>query len=83
MFSPGVLITEGEVQTSNFHNLTALERENEICSMCWGDDEQRQVLLGLRSQQVKVYDTVQGAFTMSRQLSSGSGPVIGLAKHQG
>ena len=51
--------------------------------MCWGDDEQRQVLLGLRSQQVKVYDTVQGTFTMSRQLSSGSGPVIGLAKHQG
>ncbi|XP_043204995.1 WD repeat-containing protein 74-like [Amphibalanus amphitrite] len=79
----GINVTEGEVQTSNFHNLTALERENEICSMCWGDDEQRQVLLGLRSQQVKVYDTVQGTFTMSRQLSSGSGPVIGLAKHQG
>ncbi|XP_037071975.1 WD repeat-containing protein 74-like isoform X2 [Pollicipes pollicipes] len=79
----GIQITESEVQTKNFHNLTALEQQNEICSMCWGDDDQHQLLLGLRSQQVKVYDTEQSAFTMCRQLSSGSGPVIGLAKHQG
>lgn len=71
------------MQTSNFHNLSALEKQHEICSMCWGDEQQKQILLGLRSQHVKVYDTEQAAFTMCRQLSSGSGPVIGLAKHQG
>ncbi|XP_069501264.1 WD repeat-containing protein 74 [Ambystoma mexicanum] len=68
-------------QATNYTELSNLTRDQEICAMCWGDEQESEVLLGCRNGTVKVFSTEKGKFTEFRDCTGGEGPFRGLAIH--
>jgi hypothetical protein len=66
----------------NFHNLKSLEKEFEITCASFGEGD-GEILMGLRNQTVKVYDVAFRSFSQSVSVAGGSGPVVGVARHDG
>jgi len=66
----------------NFHNLKSLDKEYEITCASFGDGE-GEILMGLRNQSVKVYDVAFRSFSQSIEAAGGSGPLVGIARHDG
>jgi len=66
----------------NFHNLKSLEKQFEITCASFGDGE-GEILMGLRNQSVKVYDVAFRSFSQSIETPGGSGPLVGIARHEG
>ncbi|KAK3857913.1 hypothetical protein Pcinc_035862 [Petrolisthes cinctipes] len=79
----GVNLNEQYVITKNFHNVKALDREQEITAIAWGDEEETEVLMGLRNQTIKIFDTDVKAFVSSRKISTGSGPIVSIGRVDG
>jgi len=67
----------------NFHKVKALERGHEISCMAWGDEDQNEIIMGLRNQTVKFFDTEAKAFVSSRECLAGEGPIISLGRRDG
>ncbi|CAL4174144.1 unnamed protein product, partial [Meganyctiphanes norvegica] len=67
----------------NFHKVKALERGHEITCMAWGDEDQNEIIMGLRNQTVKFFDTEAKAFVSSRETLAGEGPIISLGRRDG
>lgn len=67
----------------NIQNMKVLTKEHEITSLAWGDQDETDVLIGLSSQRVKVYDTDFKAFTSSVDVSCGHGSIRGLSRYKG
>jgi len=65
----------------NLHNLKTLDKTNEVTALNFGESEQ-EVLLGLRNQTVKVYDAKFKSFSSSVETPGGSGPLVGVCRHQ-
>lgn len=79
----GINLNKKAVIHKNLHNMKALDREQEITSMAWGDEEQTEVLMGLRNQTIRIFDTDAKAFVSSRRISVGEGPIVSLARVDG
>ena len=54
----------------------------EITCMNFGES-QSEILLGLRNQTVKVYDTQFKSFSQSMDTKGGTGPLVGIARNDG
>lgn len=64
----------------NFHNLKGLEKQFEITCSTFGDGE-GEILMGLRNQTVKVYDVQFRSFSQCIDTPGGTGPLVGVARH--
>ena len=78
----GVNINKKLNLSKNIHNLKALKKDFEITCMNFGDDE-HEILMGLRNQTVKVYDTKFQSFSQSIETRAGDGPLVGIARYDG
>jgi len=67
----------------NFHKVKALERDHEITCMAWGDEDQNEIIMGLRNQSVNLFDTESKSFVSSREALAGEGPIISLGRRDG
>ena len=75
----GVCINPKLNLSKNFSNMNHLERKHEITAMSWGNDEQTEILLGLRGQVVRTFDSEDKSFT-SHQDVTASGKIVGIAR---
>ncbi|XP_076054973.1 WD repeat domain 74 lethal (2) k09848 isoform X2 [Oratosquilla oratoria] len=79
----GININRKAVVQKNFHKLKGLFRENEITAMCWGDSEEIELLMGLRDQTVRTFDTSCNAFVSSWEAKVREGQLVSLARIDG
>nr|XP_033811356.1 WD repeat-containing protein 74 isoform X2 [Geotrypetes seraphini] len=68
-------------QASNYMEVSSLSRAQEVCAMCWGDEQESEIFLGCRDGTVKIFSTEKGKFTEFRDCSRGEGLFRGLAVH--
>jgi hypothetical protein len=59
----------------NIPNIKVLTKEHEITSLARGDPYEIDILIGMSSQRVKIYDTDFKAFTSSVDVSCGHGSI--------
>jgi len=78
----GVSINTKMNISKNFSNMHALNRKHEITAMSWGNEDQTELLLGLRGQIVRTFDTQDKAFTSSHEISNVSGKIVGVVRAQ-
>ncbi|XP_030075164.1 WD repeat-containing protein 74 isoform X2 [Microcaecilia unicolor] len=69
-------------QASNYMEVSALNRAQEVCAMCWGDEHESEIFLACRDGTVKIFSTEKGKFTEFRDCSGGEGLFRGLAVHE-
>lgn len=79
----GINLNQDAVIHKNVHNLKSLDRQHEITAMAWGNQNQTEILIGLRNKIVQVFDTEDKAFVSSRQINTGEGPIVSLARWNG
>jgi hypothetical protein len=79
----GVKVQHGKAITKTTQNVKALTKDHEITSMSWGDSEEKEILLGLANQTVKIYDTELKAFSGSMDSKCGEGPLVGVLRYNG
>jgi len=78
-----VNVNNKQVITKNLNSLQLLDREQEITCMAWGNDEQSEILMGLRCQKVRIYDTEFKGFSGCVEAPIGKGPLCGVGKIDG
>ncbi|KZS12218.1 WD repeat-containing protein 74 [Daphnia magna] len=76
----GVSFNDHQTITKNLNSLQSLDRQQEITCMAWGNDEESEILMGLRSQKVKIYDTEFKGFSGCVETPFGKGPLRGVGK---
>lgn len=79
-FILGVKISNDGIISKNLQNVELLRKHSEITVMAWGDDNEGDILLGTKQQQVRVYDSEFKAYGTSLDASHGSGPIVGLTR---
>lgn len=79
----GINLNQRAVIHKNFHKIQALDRQQEITSMAWGNEQESEVLMGLRNQTVRVFDTDAKAFVSTRTINVGEGPIVSLGRLDG
>jgi len=76
------LLKSVNVESSSWKNLNTVSqvsRDNEITSMCWRDQTQSQICLGIRNSAVLTYECSSGEFTKTLELPKDSGKIKGIA----
>ncbi|XP_078000798.1 WD repeat-containing protein 74-like [Glandiceps talaboti] len=68
---------------SNFSNIKALNKEQEINAMCWGNEDETQICLGLRNGIVKTFDMNLNEYTKEEDCSGGEGAFTGITRIDG
>ena len=81
--SVGINVNRQQVIAKNLNSLQSLDRQQEITCMAWGDEDESEILLGLRNQTVKIYDTEFKGFSGSVETPIGEGPLRGVGKVNG
>ena len=76
----GVCINPKLNLSKNFSNMNHLERKHEITAMSWGNDEQTEILLGLRGQVVRTFDSEDKSFTSHQEVKNVNGKIVGIAR---
>ncbi|XP_023348559.1 uncharacterized protein LOC111717290 [Eurytemora carolleeae] len=66
--------------SKNFDKISNLTKESSISCMSYGEDEQ-EILIGLRSQYVKVFDVKDKSYSTVVETKAGTGPVVGVARY--
>lgn len=51
--------------------------------MAWGNEDESEILMGVRSQKVKIYDTEFKGFSGCVETPFGTGPLRGVGKSNG
>jgi hypothetical protein len=77
----GVKINDGKNIIKYIQKLDVLTKEHEITAMAWGDQEEKEVLIGLANQTVKIYDSEFNAFTRNMDAKCGDGPIVGITRY--
>lgn len=82
-FSTAIHLKETKHIFKNIHNLKFLEpSQHGITAMAWDySTEEKDFILGLRDQTVKIYDSDLKGFTASVKPDCGTGPVTGVLKY--
>ncbi|XP_023216162.1 WD repeat-containing protein 74-like [Centruroides sculpturatus] len=78
------LIKGVDVSKKIFYNLNEIQRDQrkqEINCMCWRNEEESEIYLGLSNQTVKLFDTMDYDYSIKLKLDSGSGKIVGIAKY--
>ena len=75
----GVCIDPKLNLVKNFSNMHSLEKKHEITAMAWGDEQQNEILLGLRGQVVRTFDSEDKSFTSNQEVTA-SGKIVGIAR---
>lgn len=78
----GVCLNPKMNLAKNFSNMHTLERKHEITAMAWGNEEQAEVLLGLKGRIVRTFDPEDKSFTSSHEMTDASGKIVGIARAQ-
>uniref|UniRef100_W5LZD6 Uncharacterized protein n=1 Tax=Lepisosteus oculatus TaxID=7918 RepID=W5LZD6_LEPOC len=79
---PGVSLAKK--QAFNFSDLSTLSRDQEVCALTWGDQQETEVLVGCVNGAVKTFSTEKGKFIETRQCGDASqGRFTGLAVYDG
>ncbi|XP_017344467.1 WD repeat-containing protein 74 isoform X2 [Ictalurus punctatus] len=74
----GVCVSRKQVY--NFCEMHSLNRDEEICTITWGDEQETEVLMGSVNGRVKTFSIEKGIFTESRECSDlTQGRFTGLA----
>ena len=76
----GVSINPKLNLSKNFSNMHHLKRKHEITAMSWGNDEQTEILLGLRGQVVRTFDSEDKSFTSHQEVTNATGKIVGIAR---
>ena len=79
----GINANSRQVIAKNLNSLQSLDREQEITCMAWGNEEESEILMGVRSQKVKIYDTEFKGFSACVEVPCGKGPLRGVGKIDG
>lgn len=82
-WSPGVNFNNQQIIAKNLNSLQSLDRQQEITCLSWGNEEESEILMGLRNQKVKIYDTEFKGFSGCVETPLGSGPLRGVGKSNG
>ncbi|KAM9456077.1 WD repeat-containing protein 74 isoform 2-T2 [Clarias gariepinus] len=78
----GVCVSRKQVY--NFCEMRNLSRDEEICTITWGDEHETEVLIGSVNGRVKTFSTEKGIFTESRECADlTQGRFTGLAVTNG
>lgn len=65
---------------ANINPVEAAKKENEICALCWGNEEQTEVCFGLKCQKVISYDVVSKEFSEEKDFHVDDGKLKSLFK---
>jgi len=79
----GVNVNNKQIIAKNLNSLQLLDREQEITCMAWGNENESEILMGLRCQKVRIYDTEFKAFSGCVEVPLGTGPIRGVGKIDG
>lgn len=79
----GVNVNNQQIIAKNLNGLQSLDRDQEITCMAWGNAEETEILMGLRGQKVKIYDTEFKSFSGCVDVVHGKGPLRGVGKSGG
>ncbi|XP_026331490.1 WD repeat-containing protein 74 [Hyposmocoma kahamanoa] len=63
----------------NLVDIKSLQKDDSITCLEWGNNDQTEILMGRKNQQIQLYDTLQG-FTTSYKADFGTGDIIGLGR---
>ncbi|XP_059044841.1 WD repeat-containing protein 74 [Achroia grisella] len=66
----------------NLVDIKSLQKDDSLTCMVWGNEEQTEILLGRRNQQIQVYNTQQDEFTKSYTADFGAGHPVGLGRYK-
>ena len=80
IFLLGVNFNNQQTIAKNLNSLQSLDRQQEITCMAWGNEEESEILLGLRGQKVKIYDSEFKGFSGCVETPFGKGPLRGVGK---
>ncbi|XP_046614373.1 WD repeat-containing protein 74 isoform X1 [Neodiprion virginianus] len=79
----GLKVNERTCIAKNIQSLIAITDDQEITTMAWGDQEEKEILIGSGSKgipSVKIYDTEYSAFTSSFNCDGGKGKIKGISR---
>ncbi|KAK7792509.1 hypothetical protein R5R35_009919 [Gryllus longicercus] len=68
--------------TKNLRKVDRLGSSQAVTAMSWGDEEQKEILIGLADQTVKVYDTEYSGFGSTFKADVGEGKICGVSRFQ-
>ncbi|XP_066598507.1 WD repeat-containing protein 74 [Prorops nasuta] len=81
----GVKLTLDSHVTKNIQNLVSIKEEDQIASISWADEKEKEIFLACGSKNsqrcVKVYNTQDSIFTSSFTCDFGEGPIVGIAPY--
>jgi len=77
----GININNKCCLSKNFEKLSSLTKESAITCLSYGEDES-EILVGTRGQMVKVFDVADKCYTAQKDVSGGSGPLVGVARYK-
>ncbi|KAG8228928.1 hypothetical protein J437_LFUL007320 [Ladona fulva] len=77
----GVKLNENAVIEKNLSGLKLNPVEDEVTAIAWGDEEEKEILLGLVNQTVKVFNSDLQDFTSVIDVKCGTGPLRGVCKY--
>lgn len=64
----------------NLQDVKTLVKGEGVTSMIWGNEDQTEIIIGKKNQQIQIYDTEENKFTKSYTADFGEGEVVGLGK---
>ncbi|XP_044579016.1 WD repeat-containing protein 74 [Cotesia glomerata] len=80
----GVKIDKNKCIVKNIQNLVSITKDHEVTTMSWGDDDEKDVLIGCGSAEnrsVKVYDSQHLAFSTSFSCNVSAGKIRGISHY--
>ncbi|XP_074097086.1 WD repeat domain 74 lethal (2) k09848 isoform X2 [Cotesia typhae] len=80
----GVKIDKNKCIAKNIQNLVSITKDHEVTTMSWGDDDEKDVLIGCGSTEnrsVKVYDSQYSAFSTSFSCNVSPGKIRGISRY--
>jgi len=76
-------LEKGEVVAKNLDSVKGASNKNPITCMCWGDEQEEEILMGYSNHCVKIYNTKSRAFTVTDEKNCGDGSLVGVCRANG
>ncbi|RXG57320.1 WD repeat-containing protein 74 [Armadillidium vulgare] len=82
-FLKGVNLNKSASIVKNFGNDTSDKKGKQIASLCWGNSNEDEIVVGLKCQRLLTFDTDFKCFNWSRSYDLGEGPLVSAFKKEG
>ena len=76
----GISVNPKMSLSKNFLNMQHLERKHEITAMAWGDEDESEILLGLRGNIVRSFHPEDKLFASTMESDANCGKIVGIAR---